>query len=131
MPPPAIAPWSTSPSARGRQATSSIPRGVAGSSSTLGGEAGGRGARAERREVEPRLGAEAVDHFLLFPRAGQERLPAAEMLEPVEVAGRDRRKLGLRHPAVGPVPVDQLEAVDEAAERLQLAPEASRRADRF
>jgi hypothetical protein len=89
---------------------------------TSGGEAGGLGARAERREVKPRRGAEAGDDLPLVARAGQERFPADEMLDPVEVAGRDGRQLRLGHPAVDLMPVDQLEAVDEAAECFELPP---------
>ena len=61
--------------------------------SRLSREAGGDG-RAEWGEVQHRVGTEAGDDLVLVHRAGQQCLPAEEMLGAVEVPGRYRRQLG-------------------------------------
>ena len=87
----------------------------------LGGDGHRLGADLGDEHRSPR--AEVGDQRLLVPRAGDDALPAAEVLEPVEVAARDARQPGFRHPGEELRPVEELEAVDTRRE-LRVAREA-------
>ena len=51
------------------------------------------------------------------------------MRRPVEVAGRDCRQAGRRDPAKGPIPVEELEPVDQTIEATLVAPEPACRSE--
>jgi hypothetical protein len=78
-----------------------------------------------RQEGRPRR-AEVGDDGPGVLRARKQRLPAVQVLRPVEVAVRDGRQAALGRPAVQVVPVEELPAVDAVAELPPVARPAER-----
>jgi hypothetical protein len=81
----------------------------------------------ERGEEDAAARAEVRDHGRRLPVTGEKGLPRGKVLGPVDVAGGHRRELLGRDPGEDLVAVEQLEAMNQIAEDLPLAPDSARR----
>src|SRR5262245_14092687 len=85
------------------------------------------GFEVEAREVDRARGAEVVEDRVLPPGAGNQGLPAAEVLQAVEVSARDAGAARSCDPGEELRAVEELEAVDEPPEPVRVGREAESR----
>ena len=87
------------------------------------------GGRLDPSQRDRAAGAQVVDDRRLGLAGGEEGLPRGQVLEPVEVAGRDHRKERARDPPEEVVSVEKLEAVERSGGPFGLHREARRARD--